>query len=122
MVRARHIMTGATRPFDRFDRNAPSAESRNESLGDLLATFAELRRENLAALSALHLTEADFRRRGVHPELGSVTLGELLATWVVHDLDHIAQLARTMAKAYTTATGPWKAYLSILRDREKERA
>jgi len=86
-------------------------------LTDLLVEFAELRRTNLTILVAMNLTPADFERRGLHPELGEVTLGQLLATWVVHDLDHISQIARTMAKQYGAATGPWSAYLSILRDR-----
>jgi hypothetical protein len=65
----------------------------------------------------MKLTDADLERKGLHPELGSVNLGQLLATWVVHDLDHLTQVTRTMAKAYAEATGPWSAYLSILRDR-----
>lgn len=66
----------------------------------------------------LNLTRADLDRTGLHPALGEVRLGQLLATWVVHDLDHVGQVARTMAKVYTQAVGPWSAYLSILRDRE----
>jgi hypothetical protein len=77
-----------------------------------------LRRENVAALAGMTLTGADLSLTGRHPELGEVTLGQLLATWVVHDLDHVGQIARTMAKAYAGAVGPWRAYLSILRDRE----
>jgi hypothetical protein len=119
MTRARHILAGETRPFEPFDRNAQFTESRGKSLDELLKTFAGLRRENVAALAALALTDADLERRGLHPELGEVTLGQLLATWVVHDLDHVAQVARTMAKAYAEATGPWSAYLSILRDRQR---
>ncbi len=115
--RARHIMAGETRPFESFDRMAQFTESQGKSLGELLTTFAELRRENVATLMAINLSDADLDRRGLHPELGEVTLGQLLATWVVHDLDHVAQIARTMAKVYTEATGPWSAYLSILRDR-----
>jgi hypothetical protein len=65
----------------------------------------------------MKLTDEDFNNKGVHPDLGEVTLGQVLATWVVHDLDHIGQIARTMAKQYGEATGPWAAYLSILRDR-----
>jgi len=65
----------------------------------------------------MNLTEADLERKGLHPELAEVTLSQLLATWVVHDLDHMAQIVRTMAKAYGEATEPWTAYLSILRDR-----
>ena len=115
--RARHIMAGDTRPFEPFDRTAQFAESGDKDLPELLATFAELRRQNLAALVGMNLAEADLQRKGLHPELGEVTLRQLLATWVVHDLDHVPQIARTMAKAYGGATGPWTAYLSILRDR-----
>lgn len=115
--RARHILAGETRPFEPFDRTAQFQESRGKGLGELLETFAELRRENLAALARMSLTSEDLGREGLHPELGRVTLGQLLATWVVHDLDHLGQIARTMAKAYSGAVGPWSAYLSILKDR-----
>jgi hypothetical protein len=117
--RARHIMSGEKGPFKRFDRAAQFTESRGKSLRELMATFAELRRENVAALTGMKLTEIDLERTGIHPEFGEVTLRQLLATWVVHDLDHVAQIARTMAKVYTEATGPWCVYLSILRDRLK---
>jgi hypothetical protein len=66
----------------------------------------------------MNLTSADLTKTGQHPEFGEVMLGQLLATWVVHDLDHVGQIARTMAKVYAGAVGPWSAYLSILRDRE----
>ena len=115
--RARHILAGETRPFETFDRMAQFTESKGKSLGELLEIFADLRRQNVAALLGMNLTEADLNRRGLHPELGDVTMGQLLATWVVHDLDHVAQIARTMAKVYGEATGPWTVYLSILRDR-----
>jgi DinB superfamily len=115
--RARHIIAGETRPFDRFDRNAQFTDSHNRSLAELLAKFADLRRANIAALVEMNLTTEDLSRTGLHPELGEVTLEQLLATWVVHDLDHVGQIARTMAKVYTDAVGPWSAYLSILRDR-----
>ena len=115
--RARHIMSGETQPFEAFDRTAQFTQSQGQSLAELLTIFAELRRENVAALLAMNLTADDLDRGGVHPELGAVTLGQLLATWVVHDLDHVTQVARTMAKVYTDAVGPWSAYLSILRDR-----
>ena len=115
--RARHILAGETRPFETFDRTAQFVDSQGKSLAELLATFADLRRENIAVLAGMNLTEVDLERKGLHPELGEVTLSQLLATWVVHDLDHVAQIARTMAKAYGEATGPWTAYLSILRDR-----
>ena len=117
--RAQHILSGDPGPFLSFDRTAMFTESRGKELGQLLETFADLRKENLAILKAMNLTDSDFDRRGLHPELGEVTLRQLLATWVVHDLDHVGQIARTMAKAYTNATGPWIDYLSILRDRVK---
>ena len=115
--RARHILAGETRPFESFDRMAQFTESEGKTLGELLEIFADLRRENVAALVGMNLTEGDLKRKGLHPELGEVTLSQLLATWVVHDLDHVAQIARTMGKVYGAATGPWTAYLSILRDR-----
>jgi len=115
--RLRHIMAGEARPFEPFDRAAQFTESRGKSLGELLGTFSELRRQSLAELAALELSGEDLRRQGLHPDLGEVTLGALLATWVVHDLDHVAQIARTMAKVYAEEVGPWSAYLSILRDR-----
>jgi DinB superfamily len=117
LPRARHILAGETRPFEPFDREAQFEESRGQSLDELLATFAALRRENLDALAALNLAGDDMGRKGLHPALGEVTLAQLLATWVVHDLDHLTQIARTMAKAYGGAVGPWSAYLSVLRDR-----
>ena len=116
--RARHILASETRPFDPFDRTAQFRLSQGASLSELLATFADLRRDNVAALAGMNLTSADLGRTGRHPEFGMVTLGQLLATWVVHDLDHVGQIARTMAKVYADAVGPWSAYLSILQDRE----
>ena len=117
--RVRHILAGKTDPFEPFDRTAQFRESQNKSLNGLLTTFADLRRENLEALKEMKLRPEDLQKPGLHPDLGPVTLGQLLATWVAHDLDHIGQIARTMAKVYKNATGPWSAYLSILHDREK---
>ncbi|BDU68398.1 hypothetical protein GETHOR_04990 [Geothrix oryzae] len=120
LPRARHILAGETRPFDPFDRTAQFTQSQGKQLSELLKTFELLRRDNLAALAGMNLTEADFNRVGQHPELGEVTLGQLLATWAVHDLDHLGQIARTLAKAHTRAVGPWGQYLSILKDRQQE--
>jgi len=114
--RARHIMAGETRPFDPFDRTAQFQESRGKNLTELLTTFAELRQKNIQTLKGMNLSDADLKRKGLHPDLGEVTLAQLLATWVVHDMDHLAQIARTMAKAYGEATGPWVAFLSVLKD------
>jgi len=117
--RARHILSGKTEPFEKFDRNAQFTASAGRSLSELLTEFAHLRKQNLATLKYLNLSEADFTRTGTHPELGAVTLGQLLATWVVHDLDHIGQVARVLAKYHTHNVGPWTAYLSMLSDRLK---
>jgi hypothetical protein len=115
MVRARHILSGDQRPFVPFDR---AGQSQGQSVDELLATFAELRRANLAALADMNLTRADLSRTGQHPEFGEVRLGQLLATWVVHDLNHLAQIVRTMAHEYADAIGPWRAYLPIVQDQE----
>jgi hypothetical protein len=117
LERARHILSGDPRPFTPFDRTAQFRDSAGKSLVELLATFAELRERNVAELRSLGLGAGDLGRTGRHPDFGEVTLGQLLAAWVVHDLDHVAQIARTMAKVYADAVGPWAAYLSILRDR-----
>ncbi|MGP0020529.1 MAG: DinB family protein [Candidatus Sulfotelmatobacter sp.] len=115
MPRVRMILeNGEARPFDPFDRFAQSKESQGKSLEQLLDEFARLRNQNLAALQALNLKPEDFARRGRHPALGVVTLSELLATWAVHDLTHLHQLARVMAYQYRDAVGPWGAYLGVL--------
>lgn len=100
--------------FTPFDRVAQFEASRGKSLGQLLDTFAELRAANLARLESLELGRKDFTRRGRHPELGPVTLGQLLATWVAHDLNHLGQVARVMGRQYTEAVGPWVEYLPLL--------
>ncbi len=105
---------GASRPFEPFDRVAFFEKSKGKTLNELLDTFAALRAKNLQTLAELHLKPSDFALQGTHPAFGAVTLRQLLATWVVHDLGHIRQIARTMAKQYTEEVGPWKAYLSIL--------
>lgn len=108
---------GESRPFDTFDRMAQFAESRGKALEELLAEFKALRELNLETLADLRIGATELEKTGRHPALGRVTLKQLLATWVAHDLDHLAQVARTMAKQYTSEVGPWAAYLSILRDR-----
>ena len=114
--RARVILdAGESRPFETFDRFAQFRESEGKTLGELLDEFAALRAENLEALAGMQLAAADFDRAGTHPELGRVTLGELLATWVAHDLDHVVQVSRTMAKQYRDEVGPWRAFISVLR-------
>jgi hypothetical protein len=113
--RARIILAqGANRRFEPYDRFAQVRESAGKSLAELLAEFARLREENLAALRSWGLSERELSLEGEHPELGIVTLRQLLATWVAHDLGHVAQTARVMAKRYRDAVGPWRAYLPIL--------
>jgi len=115
MQRARIILEqGETRPFDKFDRLAQFKESEGRTLDTLLDEFATLRQKNLRELAALGLTDADLDRRGRHPELGVVTLRQLLATWVAHDLDHVTQIARVLARQYSNEVGPWRAYLRII--------
>jgi hypothetical protein len=105
---------GDARPFDKFDRLAQFKDDPSKPLGELLDDFAHLRAENLAALQALHLKPEDLARRGTHPALGTVTLSQLLATWITHDLTHLHQLSRVMAHQYREAVGPWSAYLGVL--------
>ena len=115
MPRARIILDqGEARPFDPFDRFAQAKECQGKSLEQLLDEFARLRKENLAALQVLNLQPKDLAKRGKHPELGVVTLSQLLATWAVHDLTHLHQLSRVMAHQYRDAVGPWSAYLGVL--------
>jgi hypothetical protein len=116
MPRVEHLLRhGDAVAFPPFDRGAMFEQSRGKRLGELLDTFAQVRKESLERLATLNLTDADLSRRGRHPEFGVVTLGQHLSTWVAHDLGHISQIVRVMARQYTDAVGPWKAYLSILK-------
>ena len=113
--RIEHVLRhGDTVPFPVFDREAMFSASKGLSLGDLHDAFDRLRAESLDRLRVLGLTDADLTRRGRHPEFGVVTLGQHLSTWVAHDLGHVGQVVRVMARQYSDAVGPWKAYLSIL--------
>ncbi len=113
--RAKMILEhGEPRAFVPFDRFAMFEKSKGKSLRELLATFEQLREESLQQLDELNLTPELLTKRGKHPELGVVTLSELLSTWVVHDLSHIGQIVRVMSKQYSESVGPWRAYLPIL--------
>jgi hypothetical protein len=113
--RARIILEhGRSRPFEPFDRFAQVHESRGKSVGDLLDELAALRAQNLEMLRGWRLTERELALEGEHPALGRVTLKQLLATWVVHDLGHLAQTSRVMAKQWRDEVGPWRAYLPIV--------
>ena len=116
--RAEIIMAdGTSRPFEPFDRFAHVERDRNVALPDLIERFAELRRDSLVQLQEL-VGEDDLDRVGRHPELGEVTMRQLLATWTVHDLDHVAQIYAALAGSYDEPVGPWKAYLGILLRRD----
>ena len=117
LPRARLILEyGETKAFDALDRFAQFANSQGRTLDSLLDEFAKVRADSLKELGALGLTEKELALRGLHPTLGVVTLRQLLATWVAHDLDHIYQIARVMAKQYADEVGPWRANLRIVRD------
>jgi DinB superfamily len=113
--RARIILEqGETRTFDKFDRFAQLAASNGRTLDSLLDEFAAARRDSLRVVASLGITPVDLARRGRHPELGTVTLGQLLATWVAHDLDHVIQISRVLARQYSDEVGPWRAYLRVI--------
>jgi len=104
---------GTTRVFEPVDREAGFAKFAGWPVADLLEGFASARHTNLDQLSTL-LGPGDLERRGVHPDFGEVTLAQLLATWVAHDLNHLNQIVKTMAKQYVDAVGPWRAFLPVL--------
>jgi hypothetical protein len=113
--RARQILEGrGAEPFEPFDRFGHRPLVAGRTIGELLDRFAALRRDNLVVLTSFELDERRLDMTGRHPELGPVTLRQLLATWVVHDLGHIAQLMRVLANEYRGEVGAWRAYLTIL--------
>jgi hypothetical protein len=115
MPRAEIILsTRADKTFEPFDRFYQFEVSKGKSLAQLLEEFKTLRENNILLLRSKKLTHQDFEKTGVHPAFGDVTLTQLLSTWVVHDLNHIAQITRVMAKQYKDDVGPWTAYLKIL--------
>ena len=105
---------GNTKTFVPWDRFAQYEESKGKTLPQLLDEFAIIRYENMNWFKALQLTEADMDKTGLHPKLGEVTLRNLLSTWVIHDLTHIAQVTRVMAKQYKEESGPWVQFFRIL--------
>jgi hypothetical protein len=107
---------GEGRPLPAFDRVAEISASGRKPIGELIAEFAEQRRDSLGVLSRLPLDGPTLSKAGTHPEFGRVELRQLLATWTVHDLAHLVQIERTMAKQYADAVGPWRTYLRVVRD------
>jgi hypothetical protein len=115
MPRLRMILTtGEATPFPPFDRYAMYEANLGKSVSELLEKFASVRAKSLDELRGLSLTPERLEARGRHPKLGVVTAGQLIATWVVHDLNHLHQIAKAMAFQYRDAVGPWREYLSIL--------
>ena len=109
------LSADANKEFEPFDRFAQLEESNGKSLEQLLKEFKFARELSLKKLKEFNLTEADYKKTGIHPKFGAVTLSQLIAAWTVHDLDHISQISRVMAKQYKEQTGPWIEYLKILR-------
>ena len=109
------LSDSADKKFTPFDRFAQKNTDQKRSIEDLILEFSELRKKNLMVLKALNITSDDLDCTGIHPDFGKVTLGQLLSTWAVHDLGHLAQISRVMAKQYIEEVGPWENYLGILR-------
>lgn len=114
-VRVKRILEhGTAIAFDPYDRFAMYEESKGKTISNLLDEFEEERNKNIAWLLSLGLTAVDLDKKGLHPKLGEVTMKNLLATWVVHDLTHIAQITRVMAKQYKEEIGPWTEFFRLL--------
>jgi len=105
---------GISKTFVPYDRFAQYEESKGKTLQQLLIDFEALRKKNMEWFRSLDLTETDLDKKGIHPSLGPVTLRQLLSTWVIHDLTHIAQVTRVMAKQYKEEMGPWVAFFRIM--------
>lgn len=119
IARLQIILThGESRPFDPYDRFAQQITSQGKNIRQLLDEFESARAHNLQILHDTGLNEAQLDLTGMHPALGRVTLRNLLATWVAHDMTHLAQIARIMAKQYKSQVGPWAQYIGVLNDRE----
>lgn len=115
VTRAKIILEfGVSKPFTPWDRFAQYEESKGKTTDQLLDEFEAVRKQNITWLTGANLSEADLEKTGIHPVLGTVTLRNLLSTWVVHDLTHIAQVTRVMAKQYKTEMGRWPEFFRIL--------
>jgi hypothetical protein len=117
IVRTKIILsTSENKAFEPFDRFAQLNEEQNKPINELIGEFKTLRKKNLEVLKSLTITKEQLTRTGVHPEFGEVTLQQLISSWAVHDLGHISQITRVMAKQYTGEVGPWINYLGILKN------
>ena len=116
IVRIKTILSESeNKLFEPFDRFAQLKEDQNKPIQELIKEFKIIRKSNLNELISLNITSEDYNLTGIHPEFGQVTLKQLISTWAVHDLGHIAQISRVMAKQYTEEVGPWINYLGILK-------
>jgi uncharacterized damage-inducible protein DinB len=116
IARTKIILSSGNKKFEPFDRFAQFKESKEKTLQELTDEFTALRNENLNTLKSFEIDEKKLILEGIHPEFGTVTLKELLATWVVHDLTHIAQISRIMAKQYKEEIGPWIKYFRLMKE------
>ncbi|MEQ9403442.1 MAG: DinB family protein [Cyclobacteriaceae bacterium] len=114
--RTKIILFAEDKRFTPYDRFAQFKESEGKSMQDLLVEFEDLRKLNLTELQELKLEKSDFEKTGIHPEFGDITLRQLLAAWVTHDLGHIVQINRVLAKQYKEEAGPWPKYLRVLNE------
>jgi len=119
MVRIKIILKNSEHkyfePFEPFDKFTQLEEDQDRPISELLEEFSELRTKNIKELKLLNISKDNLKQIGIHPEFGAVTLEHLLATWAVHDLNHIAQISRVMAKQYKLQVGPWREFLGILK-------
>lgn len=116
LVRTKIILSNSyEKQFKPFDRFAQLETSKGKTLLELLNEFKLVRAENVRQIKSFEITTNDLTKAGMHPTFGAVTLGQLLSTWAVHDLDHIAQISRIMSKQYKEETGPWIEFLTILK-------
>ena len=118
IARINKVLSEADKHFATFDRLAQFEESKGKTVEQLLDELQDSRAKNLQILRALNLTESDLDKTGIHPAFGEVTLQQLLSTWTAHDLAHIVQIARTMARQYKDEVGPWAQYLSVMKQVE----
>ena len=109
------LKNGKDKLFEPFDRFAQLHNDQTRPITDLIYEFQQLRSENLKELKRFEITSSDLMLKGIHPEFGEVTLQQLISTWTVHDLGHIAQISRVMSKQYKMEVGPWIDYLGILK-------
>jgi hypothetical protein len=115
IARAKKILSDVDNKFEPFNRAAQFELYNNMMIRDLLMRFSQVRKNSLKELSSIEINERTLSRKGIHPDFGEVTLLQLLATWTVHDLDHLNQISRVLAKQYSDAVGPWRGFLGVLK-------